>query len=58
MIEARASVIVSAAQLLSEREPTHDVILQPKEPFGLIALEVTKACALASRYRSYRRAHS
>lgn len=53
-----SETVIQAAQWLSEQNPAPaHVISALRERFGLSALEATEACAQASKYRVWRRAH-
>lgn len=49
--------VTAAAQWIADQEPRQDVIPQIKTRFGLTSLQASEACALASKMRTYRRAH-
>jgi len=49
--------VTAAAQWIADQEPRQDVIQQIKTRFGLTSLQASEACALASKMRTYRRAH-
>lgn len=55
---AHSEVVTLAAQWLADlREAPHPVVPALRERFGLSALEATEACAMAQRFRTYRKAH-
>ncbi|WP_042778949.1 hypothetical protein [Sinorhizobium fredii] len=47
----------AAMWLADERQPPRPIIQTLRNRFGLSALEATEACAMAERFRIYRRAH-
>lgn len=53
-----SETVIQAAQWLAEQNPAPtSVISSLRERFGLSTLEATEACAQASKYRVWRRAH-
>lgn len=53
-----SEAVVQAAQWLAdEKSPPQPLIPALRSRFGLSALEATEACAMAQRFRIYRRAH-
>lgn len=52
-----AAVEEAAQWLADEQSPPEPLIPTLRSRFGLSALEATEACAMAERFRTYRRAH-
>jgi hypothetical protein len=52
-----AAVDEAARWLADLRDPPHPIVPALRERFGLTALEATEVCAMAQRFRMYRKAH-
>ena len=52
-----AAVEQAAMWLADEQTPPSPIIPELRRRFELSALEATEACAMAQRFRTYRRAH-
>lgn len=55
--EHSETVIIAAIWLADQTEPPQPIIPVLRQRFNLTPFEVSEACALAKRYRIYRRAH-
>lgn len=55
--EHSEAVTIAAQWLADQREPPHPIIPALRERFGLSSLEASEACAVAERFRTYRKAH-
>lgn len=52
------AIVEEAARWLAEQQPRpHPVVSVLRTRFNLTAVEACEACAMADRYRLYRRAH-
>lgn len=51
------SVVAAAQWLADERDPPQPIVPELRRRFGLTAMEACEACAMANRYRTYRKAH-
>lgn len=53
-----SAAVEEAARWLSEQKPEpHPVVPVLRSRFNLMAVEACEACAMAQRFRTYRKAH-